>query len=92
VAVRYDGPAERAGAALEDAEVVAHAQPVVTASGRALEVDGDRLVARTREPELLLSMLVRAGFDAGLAVRDAHVTRPSLETVFLSLTGREYRE
>ncbi|MGH6655921.1 MAG: ATP-binding cassette domain-containing protein [Actinocrinis sp.] len=93
VAVRYDGPAGRALAALDGAEVVAHsALMVTTASGRALEVDGDRLIGRTREPELLLSMLVRAGFDAGLAVRDAHVTRPSLETVFLSLTGREYRE
>lgn len=92
VAVRYDGPAERAVAALEDAEVLAHSTLIVTGSGRTLEVDGDRLIGRTREPELLLSMLVRAGFDAGLAVRDAHVTRPSLETVFLSLTGREYRE
>jgi ABC-2 type transport system ATP-binding protein len=40
----------------------------------------------------LLGELVNAGAAAGLTVIDAAQLRPSLQTVFLTLTGREYRE
>ncbi len=40
----------------------------------------------------MLGELVTAGSAAGLTVRDATQLKPSLETVFLTLTGREYRE
>jgi hypothetical protein len=46
----------------------------------------------TREPDGVLGELVTAGAAAGLAVIDATMLKPSLETVFLTLTGREYRE
>ena len=46
----------------------------------------------TREPEGVLGELITAGSAAGLTVRDASQLKPSLETVFLTLTGREYRE
>jgi ABC-2 type transport system ATP-binding protein len=46
----------------------------------------------TREPDGVLGELVTAGSAAGLTVRDATQLKPSLETVFLTLTGREYRE
>src|ERR1700722_6490585 len=56
------------------------------------EADGDYIRVFTREPEGVLGELVNVGSAAGLTVRDATQLKPSLETVFLTLTGREYRE
>src|SRR5437773_2156084 len=56
------------------------------------EADGDQVRVFTREPDGVLGELVAAGATAGLAVLDATMLKPSLETVFLTLTGREYRE
>jgi daunorubicin resistance ABC transporter ATP-binding subunit len=74
-----DGLAERAGLA---------ARPGVTK----VETDGDQLRVISADPEGLLGDLVAAGTADGLTVRDASQARPSLETAFLALTGREYRE
>ena len=84
VTVRYEQPvpaglAERAGLA---------EKPGVTK----VETDGDQLRVFSREPEGLLGELVAIGGGEGLHVRDAAQLKPSLETVFLALTGREYRE
>jgi ABC-2 type transport system ATP-binding protein len=57
-----------------------------------VEADGDQVRVFTREPDGVLGELVAAGATAGLAVLDATMLKPSLETVFLTLTGREYRE
>jgi hypothetical protein len=57
-----------------------------------VETDGDQVRVFTREPEGVLGELVAAGAAEGLHVRDAAQLKPSLETVFLTLTGREYRE
>ena len=57
-----------------------------------VETDDDYIRVFTREPEGVLGELVSAGSAAGLTVRDASQLKPSLETVFLTLTGREYRE
>jgi daunorubicin resistance ABC transporter ATP-binding subunit len=57
-----------------------------------VEANGDYVRVFTREPEGVLGELVTAGSTAGLTVRDATQIKPSLETVFLTLTGREYRE
>jgi daunorubicin resistance ABC transporter ATP-binding subunit len=57
-----------------------------------LETDADMVRVFAREPEGVLGELVTAGSAAGLTVRDATELKPSLETVFLNLTGREYRE
>ncbi|MEV4382448.1 ABC transporter ATP-binding protein [Streptosporangium sp. NPDC049644] len=56
------------------------------------EVSENRLRVFTLAPEGILAALVSAGQDAGLALADVRVVRPSLETVFLALTGREYRD
>jgi daunorubicin resistance ABC transporter ATP-binding subunit len=56
------------------------------------EVDGDQLRVHSREPEGLLGALVSLASYEGLHIRDAAQLKPSLETVFLTLTGREYRE
>jgi ABC-2 type transport system ATP-binding protein len=57
-----------------------------------VEAEGDLVRVFTREPDGVLGELITAGADAGLTVRDASQLKPSLETVFLTLTGREYRE
>jgi len=84
VTVRYeepvpDGLAERAG--LAD-------RPGVTK----VEADGDQLRVFSGDPEGLLGDLMNIGAANGLHVRDATQAKPSLETAFLALTGREYRE
>jgi daunorubicin resistance ABC transporter ATP-binding subunit len=57
-----------------------------------VEADGDQVGVFTSEPDGVLGELVEAGATAGLGVLDATMDKPSLETVFLTLTGREYRE
>jgi daunorubicin resistance ABC transporter ATP-binding subunit len=84
VTVRFEQPvpgglAERAGLL---------ARPGVTKA----ETDGDQLRVFSADPEGLLGDMITAGTAAGLHVRDATQLKPSLETVFLTLTGREYRE
>src|SRR5580692_10306402 len=84
VTVRYmepvpDGLAERSGLT---------ERPGVTK----VETDGDQLRVFSGDPEGLLGDLVNIGAANGLHVRDATEAKPSLETAFLALTGREYRE
>jgi ABC-2 type transport system ATP-binding protein len=84
VNVRYQQPvpydmAERAGLT---------ERPGVTK----VETDGAQIRVFSSEPEGLLGDLVSIGAANGLHVRDASTQEPSLETVFLTLTGREYRE
>jgi len=84
VTVRYeepvpDGLAERVGLT---------ERPGVTK----VEADGDQLRVFSADPEGLLGDLVSIGAANGLHVRDASQVKPSLETAFLALTGREYRE
>src|SRR5213078_210065 len=57
-----------------------------------VETDHDRIRVFASEPDGVLGELVAAGARAGLTVRDAAQLKPSQETVFLNLTGREYRE
>jgi daunorubicin resistance ABC transporter ATP-binding subunit len=57
-----------------------------------VETEGDQVRVFTLEPEGVLGELIAAGAREGLNVRDAAQLKPSLETVFLTLTGREYRE
>jgi ABC-2 type transport system ATP-binding protein len=57
-----------------------------------VEADGDLLRVFSTDPEGLLGDLISLGAASGLHVRDASTAKPSLETAFLALTGREYRE
>jgi len=57
-----------------------------------VETDGDQLRVFSGDPEGLLGDLVSIGTANGLHIRDASEAKPSLETAFLALTGREYRE
>ena len=57
-----------------------------------VEVADGQVRVFAREPDGLLGELVTVGATAGLGVTDVSQLRPSLETAFLNLTGREYRE
>ncbi len=84
VTVRFEGelPADFA----ERTGLTAH--PSVTR----VEAEGDQVRVFSTDPEGLLGQVVSQGAAQGLHVRDAAQLKPSLETVFLTLTGREYRE
>jgi ABC-2 type transport system ATP-binding protein len=81
ITVTYDGGAPPAVARVRD-----------RAGVNKLEIGGERVRVYTRRPEGVLGELVAAGARAGRPVRDATTRAPSLETVFLTLTGRDYRE
>jgi daunorubicin resistance ABC transporter ATP-binding subunit len=59
---------------------------------RRVERDGAMIRVFANRPVGVLPELVTLAAAAGLHVRDATSQPPSLETVFLNLTGREYRE
>jgi ABC-2 type transport system ATP-binding protein len=61
-------------------------------SVRTVERDGAVVRVFAPRPEGVLATLVQEAARLGLHVRDASSQPPSLETVFLTLTGREYRE
>jgi ABC-type multidrug transport system ATPase subunit len=84
ITVRYEG-------AVPDTLPTAAALPARPGVSK-VETDGDRIRVFTAEPDGVLGELVAAGASAGLTVLDATQLKPSLETVFLNLTGREYRE
>ena len=59
---------------------------------RAVEQEEHVVRVFATQAEGVLAKLVLAATALGLHVRDAASQPPSLETVFLTLTGREYRE
>ena len=59
---------------------------------RRIEVLDGTIRVFANPPLGVLARLVELAAASGLPVRDASSLPPSLETVFLSLTGREYRE
>ena len=59
---------------------------------RSVEREGQVVRVRAARSEGVLVELVQAAVELDLPVRDASSLPPSLETVFLNLTGREYRE
>jgi len=73
-----------------DGDAAAVAQQARTHSG-VLRVDaqGAVLSAYAERPGEVLAQLIRTAEAAGRAVRDIHLAPPSLETLFISLTGRK---
>jgi ABC-2 type transport system ATP-binding protein len=59
---------------------------------RAVEAEDSTLRVLADRPPGVLAAVVQAAANAGIYVRDASSQPPSLEAVFLTLTGREYRE
>jgi ABC-2 type transport system ATP-binding protein len=57
-----------------------------------LVAHSDAVRIRTRHPEQTLAQVIPAAVGAGLSLSDFELIPPSLESVFIALTGREYRE
>jgi len=79
--VRTDGDAEALIDVVQGIEGVDHASVV----------EGEVMIA-TRATDGLLARLIQAAELNGLPVRDVSVAEPTLETVFITLTGKELRE
>jgi ABC-2 type transport system ATP-binding protein len=62
------------------------------AGARDVQVDGSSVSARVVNGPRALPELLRAADHAGIAVGTAQVHRPTLDDVFLTLTGRSLRE
>jgi ABC-2 type transport system ATP-binding protein len=60
------------------------------AGTRSLQLDENRVRVVTDRPDQLLGELISAGTRAGVGVLDASTLRPSLQSVYLTLTGRVY--
>jgi ABC-2 type transport system ATP-binding protein len=58
----------------------------------ASEIDGDTVRIRTDAPGRDLSRAIAALGDASSAVRSVEIVQPSLESVYLAMTGRRYAE
>jgi ABC-2 type transport system ATP-binding protein len=52
------------------------------------EAVGERLLAYADRPGEVMAGLIRSAESAGRAVHDIHLSPPSLETLFVSMTGR----
>jgi len=79
IEVTFDGPAEPVAAAARSIESVSKAE----ARGPMLRVFSGR------GGEVIPALIAR-GEEQRLSVRDIHLERPSLETLFISLTGRKF--
>jgi ABC-2 type transport system ATP-binding protein len=78
VEVTFDGDAASLAAAAESLDGVSRAE------GR-----GALLRVYSRRGGEIIPALIAAGEREGRSVRDIHLSRPSLETLFISLTGRK---
>jgi len=79
IEVTFDGPAEPVAAAARAIDSVSKAE----ARGPMLRVFSGR------GGEVIPALIAR-GEEQRLSVRDIHLERPSLETLFISLTGRKF--
>ncbi|HEY6141771.1 MAG TPA: ABC transporter ATP-binding protein [Thermoanaerobaculia bacterium] len=78
VDVTFDGDTEPVAGAARALEGVSNA-----------EARGPLLRVFSRRGGEIIPALIDAGEARGLTVRDIHLSRPSLETLFISLTGRK---
>ena len=81
--------ADRIDVVLRDAADLATAAEIIGRSGTEVEIDRDtrRIGASVRDRVAALTEVVRALDDAGVAAEDIALRRPTLEEVFLHLTG-----
>jgi ABC-2 type transport system ATP-binding protein len=81
VTLRVDGDLDRALVIARDA-----------LETRTATVDGDRLVLNVDRGDTAIPLLFRALDAAALTLVSVQVDRPTLDDVFLTLTGRSLRE
>jgi len=70
----------------------AHKLEAITEQGTAVEVEGNHVRARVRRAGRAVPGLLRELDGAGIALESIEVHRPTLDDVFLSLTGRSLRD
>jgi ABC-2 type transport system ATP-binding protein len=76
-----------------DADAAAIKADVEAIQGVArVETDGPVARVFARDASGIVGVVAASGASRGLSLRDATVTPPTLEAVFLTLTGRAYRE
>jgi ABC-2 type transport system ATP-binding protein len=76
---------------VQDAEAAATAVKKAV-EVRTLTVEGDRVHVTVERGDVAVAPVLRALDKAGLALQSVSVARPSLDDVFLDLTGRSLRE
>jgi ABC-2 type transport system ATP-binding protein len=76
----------------DDADAVRAADRTRAATGREVRREADAVSARVADGPRLLPGLLHDLAGAGIRVATAEVTRPTLDDVFLALTGRSLRE
>jgi ABC-2 type transport system ATP-binding protein len=76
-----------------DVDATAIKSDVESVAGVArVEIDGPVARVFTQDPSGIVGEVATSGARHNLSLRDATVTPPTLEVVFLTLTGRAYRE
>jgi ABC-2 type transport system ATP-binding protein len=91
--LKADLAGDRVVLALADPPAAARAaERARTATGARVELDGAAVVLRLAGGPEAVPHLLHDLAAAGLAVRSVEVTRPTLDDVFLALTGRSLRE
>jgi len=70
----------------------AHKLEAITEAGTAVEVEGGHVRARVRRAGRAVPGLLRELDGAGITLESIEVRRPTLDDVFLTLTGRSLRE
>jgi ABC-2 type transport system ATP-binding protein len=93
-ALKADLAGDRVVVGLDDAGRVGELAALIERmpGGRDVAVDGTTVTGRVADGPRTLPELLRAADRAGLAVATAQLDRPTLDDVFLSLTGRSLRE
>jgi ABC-2 type transport system ATP-binding protein len=93
-ALKADLAGDRVVVSLDDATRVGELAALVARmpGGREVAVDGGTITGRVADGPRALPELLRAADRTGLVVATAQVHRPTLDDVFLSLTGRSLRE
>jgi ABC-2 type transport system ATP-binding protein len=66
--------------------------PAMNGAKLVISEDGRRLTASSAHPARALVELVKWIDQQGIELADVHIKRPSLEDVFLELTGKSLRE
>jgi ABC-2 type transport system ATP-binding protein len=79
---------------LELAGDAAHAEEAIRTAidVRSLTVEGNRVHVTVERGDVAVAPLLRAVDACGLALVSVNVARPTLDDVFLNLTGRSLRE
>jgi ABC-2 type transport system ATP-binding protein len=93
-ALKADLAGDRIEIAIEDLPQTAELATIIgrLAGARDVVVDGQLVTARVVDGPRALPELLRTADQAGIRVATAQVHRPTLDDVFLTLTGRSLRE